>query len=99
MRARSSVGFHLLRSFHAPSRLALLFFLLDLFFFRAARLLATDGSQSPRLLAIFPTPFPLFSLAAAAAATAAAVTAAAVKEAPAATWDTGEDDGRTGGAD
>ncbi len=65
IRARSSVGFHLLRSFQAPSRFVRLFFLLD-FFLSAARLLASEGSQSPReprdptrLLGILPTLLPL----------------------------------------
>ena len=68
MRARSSVGFHLLRSFQAPSLLARFTFLLALLLFRAERLLAMAGSHSPRedigvllLLAILPMPLPLES--------------------------------------
>ena len=76
MRARSSVGFHLLRSFQAPSRLVRLFFLFD-FFFRAALLLAREGSHSgmapARLLGIFPTLLPFDRLATAAAVAAAAL--------------------------
>ena len=76
------MGFHLLRSFQAPSLLARLFFLFD-FFLRAALLLASEGSHSlkARLLGIFPTPLPLDNLAAAAAA--ALEPAAAAPEAPA----------------
>ena len=60
MSAKSSAGFHLLKSFQAPSLLALLVFLLD-FFFKAALLLAKEESISLKakdlpLRAIFPTP-------------------------------------------